>query len=151
MSSVSVLCQKIDIAISKFYCIAGVNMMEDRWTGHMPNNDDIAQLVTHQNIAASFVIKNIGLPHRAVSTHMQRTCYVCKHLGRRIQSQTAGFDNRIRRICRSSYKCESCDISLCIGDRMCFQQFHEMLRTTRYPSLVWENPHRSVLLPQPLL
>lgn len=149
--SVSILCLKIDIAISKFYCIAGVNMMDDRWTGHMTNNDDLSLLVTHQNIAASFVIKNVGLPHHAVSTHMQRTCYVCKHLGRRIQSHSAGFDNRIKRICRSSYKCECCDISLCIGDRMCFQQFHEMLRTTQNPNLVWENPHRSALLPQPLI
>ncbi|XP_062616309.1 uncharacterized protein LOC134278018 isoform X7 [Saccostrea cucullata] len=128
----------------------GVDMMDDRWTGPTSIDNDLPLLVTLRNIAASFVIKNVGLPHRAVSTHMQRTCFVCKQFGRRIQSNVSGFDNRTKRICRSSYKCECCDISLCIGDRMCFQQFHEMLRTTQNPNLFWENPHRSSLLPPTL-
>ncbi|XP_061182950.1 transcription regulator protein BACH1-like isoform X6 [Saccostrea echinata] len=129
----------------------GVDMMDDRWTGPTTNDSDLPLLVTLRNIAASFVIKNVGLPHRAVSTHMQRTCFVCKQFGRRIQSNISGFDNRMKRICRSSYKCECCDVSLCIGDRMCFQQFHEMLRTTQNPNLFWENPHRNALLPHTLL
>lgn len=139
---------RVDIAISNFYCIAGGNTTDDRWTGQMTNSEDLPLEVILRNITASFVIKNVGLPHRAVSTHMQRTCFVCKQFGRRIQSSSAspGFDNKVKRICRSSYKCECCDISLCIGDRMCFQQFHEMLRTTQYPNLVWEHPHRNPLL-----
>ena len=139
---------RVAIAISNFYCIAGGNTTDDRWTGQMTNTEDLPLVVILRNVTASFVIKNVGLPHRAVSTHMQRTCFVCKQFGRRIQSSSAspGFDNKVKRICRSSYKCECCDISLCIGDRMCFQQFHEMLRTTQYPNLVWEHPHRNPLL-----